>query len=918
MKKIFAIIVCSLVAATASAQISLLDSLGDYEARFTKLNKAYAKSPDDVEALYNMAQFYFDNSHPMRNLPMAMKYIQRAETRHIDLLENDKLGELTRLARKNITLTTIRQTKQAITDAAYNTLEVRTDMTRVELDTYLDAFGIDIELVRLLRQRRINQVYDEDLHKGTPEAYYHFIDTYPGTDEAEQMEERLSQLASGLFDGKNSEGAVDSVASRFPLSPSVQRAAEKQKSRMAYAKASKLGTIDAYRDFLSHYPTSDESQQAREHLDDLMEVNYSKLSTAMQYGRFANANLDLPLADKALAEMRKIMYANHDAEAARYYLEHFKLDDYYSEVYNNYYQWHAYEGNGEPIKRFQKENPDFPFKRAIDSDLANARVIDKISLMEDFLEINYARYAGYVRQMTGKGVAIVPLQRMIQTMVSNSNWNAAIDRVRQFSICFEKTSQAEYAELLKVLSAPASGRGRTMEMSATYDILGPVINAADGRMYFTRSTGSSRRICYAVKEGGKWRPAGVLEFSNTNNEGLTLYGFYGDGTHMLLGSAGDIWFAEKDGDNWRVSDIPPYPVNSDYIETDAFMLPDGSGILLASDRPGGYNLQTSGSYFHGDTALATDLYFIPLTQGQWGTPVNLGPNVNTQYCERSPMLSRNLRTLYFVSDGRGGLGYGDVYEVERTSVENWTSWSKPKNIGKGLNTGFREQGISFSPDEKRIYLSANSSMGHFSAYSIGTSHETANSYIPYTLDILGMESSLYRVRVADLSQQNVTQVVDYSGEGHSVDINVHKDKRYAVLADAGVYFVPAVIVDPKAKAKPRLKGYTFPVAVSLDKPLPLYAVEFDGNTSTLLPVAQLQLEQLAQFLANNDGKVEFSIDVTGSDDTFCYTLSLERGRAIKNFLAGKGVDENRVIISAYGNVNVKRQGSSGVAVRFRQ
>ena len=199
MKKILTILVCGLMALTATAQSDIEDSLSDFEARFTRLNRAYAKSPNDVDALFNMAQFYFENSNPMRNLPMAMKYIQRAEVKHIELLENEKLGELTRLARKNITLLTIRQTKQAITDAAYNTLEMRTDMTRVELDTYLDAFGIDIELVRLLRQRRINQVYDEDLRKGTAQSYYHFIDIYPGTNEAEQMEERLSKLAPSLF-----------------------------------------------------------------------------------------------------------------------------------------------------------------------------------------------------------------------------------------------------------------------------------------------------------------------------------------------------------------------------------------------------------------------------------------------------------------------------------------------------------------------------------------------------------------------------------------------------------------------------------------------------------------------------------------------------------------------------------------------
>ena len=123
MKKLFLILSCCMMASVSMGQNVLLDSLSDYQARFTKLNKAYAKAPDNVEALYNLAQFYFDNSHPMRNLPMAMKYIQRAEECHIKLIETNHTGELGRLVRNDITLTTIRQTKQAIIDAAYNTIE---------------------------------------------------------------------------------------------------------------------------------------------------------------------------------------------------------------------------------------------------------------------------------------------------------------------------------------------------------------------------------------------------------------------------------------------------------------------------------------------------------------------------------------------------------------------------------------------------------------------------------------------------------------------------------------------------------------------------------------------------------------------------------------------------------------------------
>ncbi len=909
-----------MLATVTMGQSVLLDSIGDYQARFTKLNKAYAKSPDNVEALFNLAQFYFDNSHPMRNLPMAMKYIQRAEACHIKLIEDDHTGELGRLVRNGITLTSIRQTKQAIIDAAYNTIEVRTDMSGVELDTYLDAFGIDMELVRLLRQRRINQVYDDCLKKGTADSYYHFIEVYPGTTEAEQMEERVARLAPGMFEGVTTEEQADAIAARYPLSPSVQRAAEKQKSRLAYAVASKRNDVAGYMAFLDRYPTSDESQQARDRLDNLLEVTYAKCNTAMDYALFANTYSDISLADKALSEMRSLLTKEQDVAAARYYLEHFKLDPAYNDIYNLYYSWHAAEGNGEPIKRFDRENPDFPYKRAVENDLESAKIIDRINFMEDFLEVEYNRYAGYVRQLMGKKIAIVPLQRMIQVMLTTNNYQAALDRVRKFDICFENLSNAEYKELQRILSAAATGRRLTKEFSATYHVMNPCLNEADGRLYFTRTAGASHRICYAVKEGGQWRPAGEASFSSLlNTDGLTLFGFYAGGTRMLLGSDGNIMMAEKDGDSWRITDIPPYPVNTDYIETDAYMLPDGSGLLLASDRPNGYNLQTSGAYFHGDTALATDLYFIPYNNNIWGTPVNLGSKINTPYCERSPIMSRNLKTLYFVTDGRGGLGYSDVYVATRTSLQDWTSWSTPQNAGKEINSGYTETSLSFSPDEKRILLSVNSSLGAFSAFSFPTWHDASNSYEPYTLDILGMESNLLRVRVADMTQQSVVQVMDCSGESNTLTVNIHKGKTYAIMGDAGLYFVPAVIIKPGEKSKQRLKGYTFPVMVASDKPVPLYAVEFDATGSELTPVARLQLEQLAQFLSHTpDGIAEFCIDVAGTDDKLCYNLSLERGRLIRDFLADQGIDNSRVIISAYGNVNVKKKGKSGVAVRFRE
>ena len=919
MRRVALILSCFMMAVVAKAQSPSVDTVSDYQTRFSRYGNAYAKNPDDVEALYNLALFYFDNSHPMRNLPMAMKYIQRAEACHIKLIENDRNGELARLLRSDITITTIRQARQAIVNAAYNTAQVRGDMTGAELDAYFEVFGFHKDILRILHQRRINQVHDESLRKGTADSYYHFIETYPGTMEAEQMEERLSRLAPSLFEDVTTEAEVDAVSARFPQSPSVKRAAEKQKSRMAFAEASKYGDVESFKNYLKRYPTSDESQQVRDRLDKLLEVAYSKCETALDYAVFADTYSDNPLADRAMAEMHKLIVQKQDVAAARYYLEHFKLDPLYEQVFNLYYSWHSAEGNGAPVKRFNKEYPDYPYQRTVENDLEMAQMIDRINLLPDFLEVEYERYASFVRQMVGKKIALVPLQRMIQGMVASGNYKGALERVRKFDICFDSIASDEYQELQRVLAAPATGRRLAKELSATYNIMNPCLNEVDGYLYFTR-VGLTHRICYAVKDRGQWHLAGEVPFSSmVNTSGLTLFGFYSGGTRMLLGSEGNIMMAEKDGDSWRITDIPPYPVNTDYIETDAYMLPDGGGLLLASDRPNGHNLQQSGTYFHGDTALATDLYFIPYINDGWGTPVNLGNVINTPYSERSPILSRNLKTLYYVTDGRGGLGYGDIYVSTRSDVSDWTSWSTPKNIGKEINSGYNETALSFSPDETRIYLSANNNLGTFSCYSFPTVHDASNSYEPHTLDIFGLESDLLRVRVVDLTLQSVTQVVDCSGMSSVLSIVVHKDKSYAVLGDAGLLFVPAIVINPQAQAMQRLKGYTFPVLVSLDKPVPLPAVTFIPGAAELQPVAKLQLEQLAQFLSHNpNGVVEFCIDVAGRDDKLCYHLSLERGKIIRAFMNEKGIDNSRIILSAYGNVNVKRLGKSGVSVHFRE
>lgn len=158
-------------------------------------------------------------------------------------------------------------------------------------------------------------------------------------------------------------------------------------------------------------------------------------------------------------------------------------------------------------------------------------------------------------------------------------------------------------------------------------------------------------------------------------------------------------------------------------------------------------------------------------------------------------------------------------------------------------------------------------------------------------------------------------MVDCDGDA-AVGINLRRGRRYALLADAGTNFVTATVVDPKRRDDYRVPTYTYTELVTMDRPLPLPLVQFSASGTELLPVAQLQLEQLARFLSAHPSAIaEILVDVPGLDARQAYTLSLQRCEVVRDFLAQRGVAAARLLLSPYGNA---RKGMSGVSVRFRE
>lgn len=879
----------------------------DYRSQYVQLYKAYTNNPSDVAALVGLASYYTQPDNPQYSLPQAGMYIRRAEEVYSTWLDDDaKYDAVLKLIRQKITLQSIRQQRKEIRQMAVTYVkEHAASMDESELTAFAEGFSDVEEIVVPVRDNMLRSAYHKVCRENTIAGYYAFALDHKGYEEADSAEAALARLAPRYYSIYNSEGAVDAAAEPYLASPAMQRAAMLQKSRIAYAEACRQNTVNAYAAYMERYPQGSDYMNALARMDELVAMEFGTLHTPEDYADFAESHSESALADSALARLRTMILTDCDAKSAKVYLSRFPLDAEYLHIYRTYYSWHAAEGNGLPIEIFARENPDYPFRVALEGDLERGRAVDTFDLTRRYEERDFETMSSNIYKLTGKRIAFVALQRILQQQLAHRDFGGAYARMQKFDLCFENEGKDEYAELAQLLTAPAASSAVKTEF-ATEDLDGAVMHPGNGRLYYNTCSGS---IGYAAPNGlkGRWITTGFVRIEE-GYSGMKLCSFSADGRRALLVSDGDIYMALMRSDSvWGRLEKLPSPVNTEYTECDACMLEDGSGLLLASDRPGGHNFQPSGSYFHGDSALATDLYFIPYSAAGWGEAVNLGPMVNTDCCERSPLLSRNMKTLYFITDAHGGLGYGDVYKCERINNDDWTHWGKPVNLGRLVNSPFDESKISFSGNESRMLLTSVGPEGGKICRSIATQHDTSSCYRMVTVDLSGLTPPVRRVDVAEVGSQQVVQTLVGDDLQQMLKLRLNKGRDYAVLVNCDNVFVPAMEIRGRSSNSLTLTGYTLGQMSQRKEPLPLPMVCFAQNTDRMLPLAEAELALLAQFVKRNTVcMIEVQVQVNGTDDKACYNLSVDRSLAIRSRLVEMGVNPDRIRISAYGNVNYKQ------------
>ena len=110
----------------------------------------------------------------------------------------------------------------------------------------------------------------------------------------------------------------------------------------------------------------------------------------------------------------------------------------------------------------------------------------------------------------------------------------------------------------------------------------------------------------------------------------------------------------------------------------------------ASFRPGGSGLS--------DIWVATR----PTKDDPWGTPVNLGPVVNSSANDEHPSISADGLSLYFGSSRSGGTGAQDLWVTTREKRDS--PWSEPVNLGSVVNSVYPDWEPDISADGLSLYF----------------------------------------------------------------------------------------------------------------------------------------------------------------------------------------------------------------------
>jgi outer membrane protein OmpA-like peptidoglycan-associated protein len=302
-----------------------------------------------------------------------------------------------------------------------------------------------------------------------------------------------------------------------------------------------------------------------------------------------------------------------------------------------------------------------------------------------------------------------------------------------------------------------------------------------------------------------------------------------------------------------------------------------------------------------------DIWKSTLTPNGWGNPENLGPNINTAYNEQSPFIHPDDSTLYFCSNGWPGLGGQDLF-VSRLGKDG--KWQKPTNLGYPINTNGDESGLSLTANGSFAYFSSNKlegGYGGFDIYMFELPPDERPRVVTYVKGFVSDAKTKQPLEAAVeiLNLENTKPVYqDYSSyEKGDFLATIASGKNYGLnISKPGYLFYSENFSLMGHEPRNPFNINVFLEPIEVGSKVVLRNIFFDFNKYDLERESIAELQKLIDFLTVNPTlhiEVSGHTDNIGNDD-FNQKLSENRAKAVYDYLIAHKVDPDRLVYKGYG------------------
>jgi len=532
---------------------------------------------------------------------------------------------------------------------------------------------------------------------------------------------------------------------------------------------------------------------------------------------------------------------------------------------------------------------------------------------------NIKKLDGYIKKAANKELGFVALQKLIANDVNDKNWSNAVKKLDLYSQFF--IDSKKFQELDRMLKEKFDQSIVTKELKELNSELGdeyaPIISGDSRTIYFCGANRADslggEDVYQSIKRNEIWsKPEVVMGISSADkNDAIMSVSI--DGNSVIKFDNGKLGMIEKTASGWGNLTYLPAEINDCKWNGDAMLTADGNTLIFASvresdDFSSNFN---SKEFYHATQGYFSDIYVSQRTGRTWSKPINLGEKINTAYIERSPFLHPDMKTLYFSSDGHGGMGKLDVYKTTRLADTCWDCWSEPVNLGKEINTIFDDWGYRITTDGSSAFFSKrikNSKSDNL--YTINLPPHLRPEVVAKIEGKL-MDRNNKPIQAAirweDLESKKIIGTIQTDPVTGAFFIALPMGKNYGYFIDDSLNFPLAHNLDLRLKSE-AMNIQQDIITISIQDMInegiciPMNNLFFESGESKLLLSSIPELTRISNMIKKNN----YSIQLSGHTDNVGNTssnlkLSQDRAENVKKFMVSLGISPEKIVSKGFGS-----------------